>query len=159
MAFSDNLKRLRLSRGLTQEQLALACGWSGQSRVANYESSAPNAREPKLSEVPLIATALGVSVSELFDGSPTSSQEARPDFERMAATVTVLRTYLELMGKPLAMVEDPLLLEIAHEVVMEFGGTEPAKNVLDLTKVLADRMRRDEGEQRSVRRIGKAAGG
>jgi len=158
MAFSDNLKRLRLARGLTQEQLALACGWSGQSRIANYESSAASAREPKVSEVPLIATALGVPVAELFGESISTSQDQRLDFVRISAAVTVLRTYLELMGKPVAMLEDPVLLEIAHEVVREFGGDAPADNVLDLTKVLADRMRGGSVEQRSIRRIGKAVG-
>lgn len=158
MAFSDNLKRLRLARGMTQEQLALACGWSGQSRIANYESSAASAREPKVSEVPLIASALGVPVAELFGESDTTSQGERLDFERISAAVTVLRTYLELMGKPITMVEDPLLLEIAHEVVQEFGGESPADNVLDLTKVLAERMRGDGIEQRSVRRAGATPG-
>ena len=44
MAFSDNLRAARLKAGMTQEALALACGWSGQSRIANYESSAASAR-------------------------------------------------------------------------------------------------------------------
>lgn len=158
MAFSDNLKRLRVARGMTQEQLALACGWSGQSRIANYESSAASAREPKVSEVPLIASALGVAVAELFGESPVPSQVQRLDFARISAAVTVLRTYLELMGKPIEMVEDPVLLEIAYEVVQEFGGKAPADNVLDLTKVLADRMRGGNVE-RSIRGTGKAVGG
>ena len=144
MAFSDNLKRLRLARGMTQEQLALACGWSGQSRIANYESSAASAREPKVSDVPLIASALGVAVAELFGESPVTSQFQRLDFARMV--------------KPIEMVEDPVLLEIAYEVVQEFGGEAPADNVLDLTKVLADRMRGGNVE-RSIRGTGKAVGG
>ncbi len=39
MDFAANLKRLRQERKLSQEQLALKCGWSGQSRIANYEST------------------------------------------------------------------------------------------------------------------------
>ncbi|WP_049887155.1 helix-turn-helix domain-containing protein [Xanthomonas albilineans] len=66
MAFSHNLKRLRQARGMTQEELALACGWGGQSRVANYESNSPKAREPKLSELSAIAEALCVSITELL---------------------------------------------------------------------------------------------
>ncbi len=144
---------------MTQEQLALACGWSGQSRIANYESSAASAREPKLSEVPLIASALSVSVADLFGESSTPSQETRPDFAKLSAAVKVLRNYLELMGNPVSMIEDQLLLEIAFEVVQEFGGDKPADNVLDLTKVLAERMRGGNSDQRPVRRVGKASGG
>lgn len=66
MSFAANLKRLREEAGLTQEQLALRCGWSGQSRIANYESASPNARQPRADEVLLIAIALGRSVGELF---------------------------------------------------------------------------------------------
>lgn len=157
MAFSDNLKRIRIERGLTQEQLALACGWSGQSRIANYESSAANSREPKVSEVPTIAAALRVSVAELFGETPAKSQVPRPDFVKLSAAITILRNYLELMGKPLSMIEDPVMLEIADAVVQEFGGDEPSAKVLDLTKVLAERMRGEGGEQRSIRRVGKAA--
>ena len=65
MAFSDNLRAARLKAGMTQEALALACGWSGQSRIANYESSAASARA-KVSEVPLLAAALGVSIASLL---------------------------------------------------------------------------------------------
>ncbi|WP_372174364.1 helix-turn-helix domain-containing protein [Xanthomonas axonopodis] len=159
MAFSDNLKRLRLTRGMTQEQLALACGWSGQSRIANYESSAESAREPKVSDVPLIAAALGVSVAELFGEASSTSHVERLDFGTISATVTVLRNYLELMGKPVTMLEDEELLEIAHSVVQEFGGNAPTDKVLDLTKILADRVRGVSVEQRQIRRIGKATSG
>lgn len=97
-------------------------------------------------------------MAELFGESPVASQVQRLDFARISAAVTVLRTYLELMGKPIEMVEDPVLLEIAYEVVQGFGGEAPADNVLDLTKVLADRMRGGNVE-RSIRGTGKAVGG
>jgi len=82
MTFSANLRRIRLSKGMTQEALAEACGWSGQSRIANYESSLPKAREPKVSEVPLLVKALGTTVAELF-GEQTS-QPQRLDSEKLA---------------------------------------------------------------------------
>ena len=66
MNFAQTLKALRLKAGLTQEQLAHACGYSGQSRIGNYESGKPKARQPKPDELPTIAKALGVSVSALF---------------------------------------------------------------------------------------------
>lgn len=69
MNFAQNLKRLRVDAGLTQEQLAHACGYSGQSRIGNYESGS---REPELQEIPIIAKALGVEIAELW-GRPASS--------------------------------------------------------------------------------------
>lgn len=66
MDFADNLKRYRKARGLTQEALALACGWSGQSRIANYEA---RGRTPTLDDVEAIAHALGVTRPELLGDS------------------------------------------------------------------------------------------
>lgn len=64
MGFRDNLRKFRKAARLTQEQLALACGWSGQSRIANYEAGT---REPTLDEVASLAAALGVTPGELLD--------------------------------------------------------------------------------------------
>lgn len=66
MGFPENLKRYRKAAKLTQEQLALACGWSGQSRISNYESGL---REPTLIEVASLAEALGVDAADLLAAS------------------------------------------------------------------------------------------
>lgn len=87
MTFAQNLKRLRIAAGLTQEQLAHACGYSGQSRIGNYESSQPKARQPKPDELPMIASALGVSVGQLFG----ESQTLRLNPTMIAETVSALR--------------------------------------------------------------------
>jgi transcriptional regulator with XRE-family HTH domain len=87
MEFAANLKRLRKAAKLSQEGLALACGWSGQSRVGNYESGF---REPELAEIPVIARALGVQVGELFGEAPSHSHLVRLDPERIAELATVL---------------------------------------------------------------------
>jgi len=97
MAFSDNLRRTRLAKGMTQEALAMACGWSGQSRIANYESGSASAREPKVSEVPLLAKALGVSVAELFDEVPSQSQ--RLDAEKLADLLATVEAAIAQSGR------------------------------------------------------------
>lgn len=92
MTFAANLRRLRKRANLTQEGLAHACGYSGQSRIGNYEKEGPDGREPELSEIPVIARALGAEIAELF-GEPASgkgSQSARLDPERIAELATVL---------------------------------------------------------------------
>ncbi len=65
MTFSENLRRLRKSHGMTQEQLALTCGW-GQSRIANYESRGSSAREPSFNDIEIISRVLGVTKAELL---------------------------------------------------------------------------------------------
>lgn len=59
------IKSARKARGLTQEQLAEACGWSGQSRIGNYETGK---REPSAADMQLIAAALGIPVTYLWVG-------------------------------------------------------------------------------------------
>lgn len=65
MSFAHNLKRYRAAAKLTQEQLAHACGWSGQSRIANYEAGS---REPTFDDADALAHALHVSREEMLGG-------------------------------------------------------------------------------------------
>ncbi|WDG75497.1 XRE family transcriptional regulator [Pseudomonas chlororaphis] len=69
----SRIKRLRKNKGLSQKALAEICGWSSQSRIGNYES---NLREPNLSDLILLAPALGVSVAELISGIDSNSLQA-----------------------------------------------------------------------------------
>lgn len=69
----SRIKRLRKQKGFSQKQLAEECGWSSQSRIGNYES---DLREPNLTDLTLLAPALGVSVAELISG--TNSQQLVP---------------------------------------------------------------------------------
>lgn len=89
MNFAANLRRLRAKTKLSQEKLAHACGYQGQSRISNYENGL---REPELAEIPVIATALGVEIAELFGHPPSGmgSQPTRLDPERIAELATVL---------------------------------------------------------------------
>ena len=61
-------------------------------------ASAPSAREPKVSEVPLLAKALGVSVASLF-GEAQVSQSARPDPAILASTYRFLVDAFATLGK------------------------------------------------------------
>jgi len=66
-SLSQRIKRLRKATGMSQAQLADACGWKSQSRVGNYEAGT---REPTLADIASIASALGVDQSELLLNSP-----------------------------------------------------------------------------------------
>lgn len=62
MSFSENLKRIRAERGLTQRDVASILGCSVQS-YAQYESGK---RKPKIETIKRFADALGVLVPDLY---------------------------------------------------------------------------------------------
>jgi transcriptional regulator with XRE-family HTH domain len=119
MPFHLNLRRLRKAKGMSQEALALECGWKGQSRISNYEAdpASKGARKPALDEIPVIAAALGVEIQELFDMPAKPSQSARPDPEILARAVTVLRNLASLQaGAATFLYDAPSILAIYDEV-------------------------------------------
>ncbi len=130
MAFSDNLRAARLKAGMTQEALALACGWSGQSRIANYESSAASAREPKVSEVPLLAAALGVSIASLFGETP-ASQSPRPDPAILAETHRFLDKAFGTLGKAFDIESEADLFADVYEWILSDERPADQRNLVD----------------------------
>ncbi len=64
-SFGKRLAERRKQAGLTQLELSVACGWSTQSRVSNYESAV---REPIAADVEKMAAALGTTPSYLLFG-------------------------------------------------------------------------------------------
>lgn len=60
-----HIKKLRKAKGLSQQELAHACGWESQSRIGNYERGL---REPNLQDLQKLSHALGVSFTELVAG-------------------------------------------------------------------------------------------
>lgn len=68
----QRLARYRRQSGHTQETLAEACGWEGQSRISNYER---DKNEPNLADLRLLASALRRPLIELIDGD---SEHAAP---------------------------------------------------------------------------------
>lgn len=76
MAICDNMKTIRQKKGMTQKQVAEACGLA-DSTIRTYELGNAN---PKPATVAKIAKALGVSAAELYGvdwipGIGTSDQE------------------------------------------------------------------------------------
>lgn len=97
MPYPDAIKRLRNARNLTQEQLAMACGFPTQSRIANYERGK---REPSLADAALLAEALGVTQAEVLDLTyPAQSQPARLTGEMLASAYRMARQTLRSQGQ------------------------------------------------------------
>lgn len=146
MAFSDQLKAARIAAGMTQEQLALACGWSGQSRIANYESSSPNSREPKVSEIPLLAKALGVSVAHLFGESSAKSHVAGLNADRLAESIAALRQVAKNKGWTYDPETHPTETIAAYELNCAMPSARRTADVIDFGDKVAELLRRRQGD-------------
>jgi transcriptional regulator with XRE-family HTH domain len=78
--FAKRLRSLRGLRGLSQTQLAKACGWNCQARISHYENGV---NEPGLNDLKVLALALGISPASFFDEKsiadslPTAIRNAR----------------------------------------------------------------------------------
>lgn len=146
MAFSDRLKALRIASGMTQEALALACGWSGQSRIANYESSAPKSREPKVAEIPVIAKALGVSISELFEDAEAPSRLAshagRIDPDMLAESIAALRQVAKNQGYEYDPETHPDVTVNVYELRRAMPPKPTTADVIDFGAKVAERLQR-----------------
>lgn len=79
-SLGQRIKRLRTSKEMTQRDLAEACGWgeSGNGRIGNYEAGT---REPKISDLRTLATALDVSLMDLIDGDQVNDDLDSEDYE------------------------------------------------------------------------------
>jgi phage repressor protein C with HTH and peptisase S24 domain len=119
MSFASNLKALRQAKGLTQEQLAHACGWRGQSRVANYESTGKNGREPSEADIRALASALEVPIWELFGEMPMLDEDAA---DRMVASIDRERARLRSMPGRASVDADIVEVPVFDLAVAAGGG-------------------------------------
>lgn len=178
MTLGKRIATARRSAGFTQLQLAQICGWDPPSRLANYEQ---DAREPTLADLRAIAEAVklgGHTYAWILMGdegvpaeseAQSQSQSARPDFERIGASVMVLLGYLQEKRQPVEWVHDPQLLEIADAIVQEYDQPVTPSNVSDLTERLGQRLRAEgkdgkqggkaQGSRKAPRKARAAAGG
>lgn len=164
MSIGARLEDLRKSRQLTQQQMADIVGTTKQyvGRLEKGQNQTPNG--VFLTEW---ARYFGVNPRWLSSGDgprnaaeSTASHATRPDFVKLAASVDVLRHYLEFTGDPGDWISDPVLLETAYEVVEQFGGDAPTNNVFDLTKILAKKIRGGaDGREQQVRGARTASSG
>lgn len=107
-SLSQRIKRLRKATGMSQAQLADACGWKSQSRVGNYEAGT---REPTLADIAAMAAALGVDQSELLLNSPTVPEVSAP----ARSTADLVRQMLAKSGKGIPEEARQRLLAAAEE--------------------------------------------
>lgn len=82
-AYGAHLASLRQSAGLTQQQLADAVGVK-QSNIAFWERAA---KPPRGEVLPALASALGVTIDELLDVTPSPSNGRRGPASRLEKLV------------------------------------------------------------------------
>lgn len=107
-SLSQRIKRLRKAAGMSQAQLADACGWKSQSRVGNYEAGT---REPTLADIAAMAVALGVDHSELLLSSAAVNETSAP----ARTTTDLVRQMLAKSGKGIPEEARQRLLAAAEE--------------------------------------------
>lgn len=84
----ERIKKLRIEKGFSQGQVAKLCGWSGASRLANYESGARNVGAD---DAIILAKILGTTPSELLFGDPGDQGKWLTERQR-----TMLELYKQL---------------------------------------------------------------
>lgn len=97
-SLAQRIKRLRKAVGLSQAELAEACGWKSQSRVGNYEAGT---REPTLADIAMIAEALEVKESDLLIGLAPGSVSGDAAPRPSPSSVDAVRQMLAKHGKGL----------------------------------------------------------
>lgn len=159
MEWYDRAKGRMADKGLTQADLEQALGVS-RGAVSHYLTGK---RDPSPDQLVSLARKLELSLDSLLLGSDTpavTSQPERPDYEKISSAVTVLREYVEITGSSPELITDSIALQIAYEVVDEYGEPVSAENVLSLTKILGKKIRGEsDGEQGPLRTTRAAAGG
>lgn len=122
--FGQRLRRLRRLAKMSQEELAHASGYAGQSRIANYEG---DKRMPSVSEIDILATALGVSKSALVEPSSTGDQSSQAPTEVASRETPAAYVRFPLlegfagMGRGDYMGDYPEIVEFV-EVTREWAG-------------------------------------
>lgn len=82
----ERLKNIRVSKGISQSQLAEFCGWSGASRVANYEKGT---RSIGADDAIALTRVLNVSPSFLLFGDKENTGASLP--EKQQALLSLFR--------------------------------------------------------------------
>lgn len=127
MAICDNMKAIRRKKGMTQKQVADACGLA-DSTIRTYELGNAN---PKPATVAKIAKALGVSAAELY-GVDWMPGIGTPDQEANSALYQSLLT-----GDGALPIDDPskARLLVAFERLNADGQMEAIRRTEELAQI------------------------
>lgn len=96
MTVGDRIKEIRLAKGMTQEELAIACGYQSRSTINKVEKEVS---ETRLSTIKKIAKALNVDPDYLvFGDADDKKKEIETLISRLSETQqTALLAYLRTL--------------------------------------------------------------
>lgn len=106
----ERLKATRLNRGLSMGNLAKLCGWSGSSRIANYEAGT---RSVGAEDAIILGQVLGISPAELMFGEQENTYSWLNDNQKK-----MLELFNQLPGSEQARMID--LFEIRLQELDEY---------------------------------------
>jgi transcriptional regulator with XRE-family HTH domain len=161
MTIGERIRKERDVQGISRPQLAKLTGIPYPT-LSGIESG----DQGSTTRLHQIADALGVRPKWLETGEGPkhgvaeaiprySSQDVRPDFEKLGLAVHVLREYLSIRNEPAEWIIDPIMLEVAYTVVEEFSEPVAPTNLLFLTKKMAEKQR-DATQPSALERTGRA---
>lgn len=119
-SFGQRLRRIRLRQGLTQEDVALACGYQGQSRISNYENAW---RIPSVDEIEKLASALYVQAAELLGDARVAVSETRPPTPTITSRQRRLLEHFAALGPSERKVFERALAMAARAKAARCGNT------------------------------------
>lgn len=138
MIFSDNLRRLRLEKGLTQEQLAQQLGVSAQS-VSRWECGTTL---PDVMLLPRIAGVYGVTVDDLYREAvkayPSYAQRLLAVYEASGRTADFLAAEEEFLRMAEPSADDLRAWGVLYHYMMK-QCADLAQSKLEQAMVRADR--------------------
>ena len=127
MAFADTLKRLRLSKGLTQEELANGTGLA-KSSISMYESGR---RKPSFEVLEAFADFFNVDMNTLWETRPTEQSPAPASDDLPALTPKDEREIMHMM--------DDMKEKLMQEEGLMFDGQpaspESIQSILDAMQI------------------------
>lgn len=129
MTVNENIRRIRLEKGLSQKEVAEACGTVPQTITA-YESGRAN---PKPATVAKIAKALGVSAAEIY--GMTENEQISAEHDPATAAAIYHSIFIENGGE---IAEDNIIkrhLLTAYEKLNTEGRRELANRAEEMTMV------------------------
>lgn len=139
MTINENIRRIRLEKGLSQKEVAEACGTVGPT-IRAYEAGKA---KPKPVTVAKIAKALGVSVAELY-GMPESMQmstECDPETSAAIYQTLLIESGGQIDGADISQRR----LLAAFSRLNNDGKKEAAKRLEELAQVPAFQLDRGRG--------------
>lgn len=137
MSVGDNIKRIRIEKGLTQKQLGELCGMA-DSAIRRYENGGAN---PKYETLKKIADGLDVSVSILRDDYSAFKTSVINSSPLLSATQDESEGWLfqdvlqRKIIQNLDMTQDKQMLIIDYNKLNAIGKEEARKRVNELTEI------------------------